>query len=131
MAAGWATGLRHLEQALTNTSAGKRAAAVADLRIARAAHIHFATVANQARFVMARDALRNDKLPAEKRQNLRSQIVRLVDDEVELARKLFTLARQDCRIGFEASNHYYYVPLDMVEKVINCLFIRQQYAAKK
>jgi hypothetical protein len=37
-----------------------------------------------------------------------------------LARELFTLASQDSRIGFEASNHYYYVPLDLVEKVINC-----------
>ena len=27
---------------------------------------------------------------------------------------------RDSRIGFEASNQYYYVPLDLVEKVINC-----------
>ena len=23
-------------------------------------------------------------------------------------------------MGFEASNHYYYVPLDLVEKMLNC-----------
>ena len=28
--------------------------------------------------------------------------------------------RLDSRIGFEASNQYYYVPLDLVEKVLNC-----------
>jgi len=28
--------------------------------------------------------------------------------------------REDSRIGFEASNQYYYVPVDLMEKVLNC-----------
>jgi hypothetical protein len=27
---------------------------------------------------------------------------------------------KDSRLGFEASNQYAYVPLDLVEKVLNC-----------
>ena len=29
------------------------------------------------------------------------------------------------RVGYEAANHYFYVPLDLVEKVINCEHIRE------
>ena len=31
-----------------------------------------------------------------------------------------TLAREDFRIGFEASSRYYDLPLDLVEKVVSC-----------
>ena len=44
----------------------------------------------------------------------------LAEDEIAHARRLFTLTREDARIGYEASNHYYYYPLDLVEKVVNC-----------
>jgi hypothetical protein len=40
--------------------------------------------------------------------------------EQALARRLCALQRQDSRIGFEAANQYFYVPLDLVEKVLNC-----------
>ena len=36
---------------------------------------------------------------------------------------MYQLSKDDSRIGFEASNHYYYLPLDFVEKVINCEYI--------
>jgi hypothetical protein len=40
--------------------------------------------------------------------------------EIELAQRQFLLARRNSTIGFEASNHYYFTPLDLVEKVLNC-----------
>jgi hypothetical protein len=43
--------------------------------------------------------------------------------EIELAKRLFTLTREDSRIGFEATNHYNYYPLDLVEKVVNCQYV--------
>jgi hypothetical protein len=48
---------------------------------------------------------------------------RALEDEIAAARRLFTLTREDSRIGFEASNHYYYLPLDLVEKVVSCRYI--------
>ena len=45
---------------------------------------------------------------------------RVVLDEIEAARRLYALAKRDSRIGYEASNHYFYLPVDLVEKVINC-----------
>ena len=44
---------------------------------------------------------------------------RLAESEIDLSNRLYALARQDSTIGFEASNHYYYRPLDLAEKILN------------
>jgi hypothetical protein len=44
----------------------------------------------------------------------------LVKSEMALARAQYPVAREWSVIGYEASNHYYYTPLDLVEKVLNC-----------
>jgi hypothetical protein len=79
-----------------------------DMGLALAADLHFASTANQALFILARDAGRRDEMAL------------LARAEVQLARALYDLTLQDSRIGFESSNQYYYVPLDLVEKVVNC-----------
>lgn len=122
VAAGWRDGLTELEQATAEAPADRIADARAELRIARAAVLHFQSVANQVRFTMARNALLapdNKLAPAERKAKI-EDIRQIVRDEIEIARRLFTLARSDSRIGFEASNQYYYLPIDLVEKVINC-----------
>ena len=53
----------------------------------------------------------------------------LIEEEIELARTLHEIARQDSRIGFEAANHYSYTPNDLKEKVIQCEWLRAQLAA--
>ena len=50
-------------------------------------------------------------------------MMRIARDEIAVAKATFALARRDSRVGFEASNHYYYVPQDLTEKVINCQYI--------
>jgi hypothetical protein len=84
--------------------------------------LHFRSVANQVAFTRARNALLAGDKPVtpEERAELQAAMRRAATDETAVARRLFTLARRDSRIGFEASNHYYYVPLDLVEKVVSC-----------
>ena len=123
VADGWAEGLVDWEAAQSLVPANLRAAAAADLRVARAAHLHFASVANQARFVMARDALLAAQKSADT-DNLRRELIAILDREIDLARSMFELSSTDSRLGFEASNHYFYVPLDLVEKVINCDYLK-------
>ena len=53
------------------------------------------------------------------------------ENEIELAARLFALTRQDARIGYEASNHYYYYPLDLVEKVVNCRYVLDHWLPEK
>jgi hypothetical protein len=62
------------------------------------------------------------------RARLLGELVQLLDREIALARALYDVARDDSRIGFEASNVYFYVPGDLVEKVINCETLRERYA---
>ena len=44
----------------------------------------------------------------------------VVEEERALAKRMFILASVDSRLGFEASNHYFYVPNDLLEKILNC-----------
>ena len=130
VAATWATGLDHFQQAVKVAPDDKRAITEADLGIARAAYLHFASAGNQVRFILARDALRQANLPSSDKQALRQQTQALLNQESELACQLFTILQRDSRIGFEASNHYFYVPLDLVEKVINCDFLGRDLHAQ-
>jgi hypothetical protein len=90
-----------------------------ELSVAAAAAIHFHSTANQARFVQARQALSDLKTAAEANPHLRT-LEQVLREEITLAQRLHKLQSQDSRLGFEASNQYYYVPTDLVEKVLNC-----------
>ncbi len=138
IAKGWEVGLRHMDQAVASADDRNHGTASEDLEIARAAHTYWASVANQVRFVLARDALarapRNQQGDSRERtandpSALRARLNSLLDAEIVLARQLYDLAHHDSRIGFEAANHYFYVPLDLVEKVVSCEFLKSCYAA--
>lgn len=124
VADGWKTGLEHFEKALKTADAAHRPIVETDLALAKAAHLHFASTANQSRFVIARDAVLANPGDAGSRATLQS----VVDDEIAAAESLYRLTKSDSRIGFEASNGYYYVPLDLVEKVLCCEYMRAEFA---
>ncbi|MHB8865185.1 MAG: hypothetical protein ACYC6N_22635 [Pirellulaceae bacterium] len=125
IADGWRSGLAELTQAVAKTPPDRKDDAQADLRFARAATIHFQSVANQTRFVQARDALAigTSTLSTDIRAQLQSQLQQLLASEIKLAAELFTLVQEDSRIGFEPSCQYFYLPLDLVEKVVNCRWL--------
>jgi hypothetical protein len=125
VATGWKGGLAHMRQAVEKAPPDRAAEARAELRFAEAAQLHFQSVANQTRFNIARNAVLADDGPIgpDRRKALIQEMRQIARDEIAVARRLFTLARQDSRIGFEASNHYYYLPIDLVEKVVNCRYI--------
>ncbi len=122
VASGWKAGLAELQRAVAAAPPDRAADARAEMAFAEAAWLHFRSVVNQAKFTLARNALlAGDKPPAPAdRPGLAERMRTAAMDEVDAARRLYTLARQDSRIGYEASNHYYYVPVDLVEKVVNC-----------
>jgi len=80
----------------------------AEARIAMTVQTHFLSTANQTNFIIARDAGNTETMH------------RIVQEELDLVKTFFPVVQADSRIGFEASNHYYYVPIDLAEKVINC-----------
>ena len=102
-----------------------------ELSVATAASIHFRSTAHQARFVHLRNQLRAAKESAtnessSKIASLRDQIREILRAEIQLARQLHQIQSRDSRIGFEATNHYYYVPQDLLEKILNCEHLLKQ-----
>ncbi|MBA3482176.1 MAG: hypothetical protein H0T51_10215 [Pirellulales bacterium] len=95
------------------------AALLQEWSVAAAAAIQFRSAANQARFVLARDRLAGGLTGTEAETTLQ-ELEGLLNAEIDLARRLFDIQSRDSRIGFEATNHYFFVPLDLAEKVLNC-----------
>ena len=103
---------------LTRIGGPKSKEAMLELAVARTCHIHFESTANQIELYLLRD-----EAPAAgtARQNaIRARLIRIAGRERELARQQFAVARDEPLIGYEASNHYYYTPLDLLEKMLNC-----------
>ncbi len=119
VATAWHAGLPDLERAANLAPPERAADAQAELRFAHAAALHFRSVADQSRYVMTRDALAAAPTAAD-RQRLAAELREILRAEEASAKALYALASADSRIGFEASNHYYYVPQDLIEKVLNC-----------
>ena len=123
---GWKEGIAVFKKAARLADRSKKKITHTDLNIASAAYLHFASVTNQVHFVMKRDSLIKFTLTGIERSKLKEEINNILDNETELAIQLFKLTRQDSRIGFEASNQYYYVPQDLMEKVIDCEYVRKE-----
>jgi hypothetical protein len=126
VASGWQKGLATWKETIGGIEGPReRANAHNDLVVAEAAGLHFDSVANQIRFILARNAVRSGSLPQVEADAAVATMRTKALAEMQNAERLFALTRQDPRIGFEASNHYYYLPLDLVEKVVNCEHILQ------
>jgi hypothetical protein len=127
VATGWADGLKHLEAAGRLVPPDKRAFAADDLSNAKAAQLHFASAANQARYIAARNelAITTDR---DRRSQLQQTVQTLLDQEIQAAGQLYRIASTDSRIGYEASNQYFYVPQDLIEKILNCHQLKAAYA---
>lgn len=109
-----------------NATAKQRRALERECGVAEAAAIHFRSSANQARFVQARAALAKSADSASGAAP-RADLQRVLEGELALARRLYELQRADSRLGFEASNQYYFVPVDLMEKVVNCRALLNEF----
>ena len=109
-----------------STTALQRGNLAQEKRVTEVCAIHFQSVANQSSFVLNRDAL----AAAEDYNSASPLITRLREllrEELNLASRLRQLQLEDSRFGFEASNHYFYIPQDLAEKVLNCQFLLEEW----
>lgn len=118
MAARWRTGLEVLRKAVTLAPKDGRRAAQLELAIAQTCQTHFESTANQVEFYLLRDEMAQASEP--RRAEIRRSMIGVAKRERELSRAQFLVARRESLIGYEASNHYYYTPWDLVEKMLNC-----------
>ncbi|MPZ17842.1 MAG: hypothetical protein GEV06_08030 [Luteitalea sp.] len=113
----WAEGLQLLERAARRTPPSRRRAAELDLAVAHTCHRHFESVANQVEFYRLRARLADQ---TGDRDAVLQRMREIADEEARLATAQFHTARAHSVIAYEASNHYFYRPLDLAEKVLNC-----------
>ncbi|MDZ4820996.1 MAG: hypothetical protein SGJ20_18680, partial [Planctomycetota bacterium] len=116
---GWAKGMESFEKAVALADPDKKEEAQRELSVAKALGLHWASVANQTQFAMDRNAVARSNNPADQ-EHLKQRMRSTIDSEIALAKQMYDVSKADSRVGFEATMHYYYVPLDLVEKVINC-----------
>ena len=108
----WQQGLELLESAADSIAPEDEEAFEELRRVATASFCHLNACYQQIRFTRARD------------NGFQKEIM------LECARKeldntlcLYEVARKDSRMGFEASNHYFYTLNDLREKVLNCRYV--------
>jgi hypothetical protein len=97
-----------------------------EMQIGEAASLHFRSTAMQARFVQLRRELASASSP-DARRSIASALESVLNTEIALARRLLLLQQQDSRIGFEASNQYYYLSADLMEKILNARDLRDRW----
>lgn len=121
----WKTGLERLYE-ISEKVHGRRKEAYNELvQVAEGAYYHFRSTSLQITFVKTRDLYLKEEA-APRRDELRSKMFLIIDEEIELAKSMYALARKDSRIGYEATNHYFYTHQALQEKVINCLWMKDQ-----
>jgi hypothetical protein len=115
MAERWKSGLPELQKALALVPGDKRETTALDLAIAETCYVHFRSTADQIDFCMLRDEPRS--------AGTVSRMRAIAERQRTLAARMYTLARRHSVIAFEASNHYYYRPLDLAEAVISAQYL--------
>lgn len=130
VAAGLAAPIEKLGRLAADVAEPFASRAREDRDMALAAQTTFASVANQVRFTLGRDELRqtNDQAEALK---LIDSLEALVRDERQVARTMHDLASRDSRIGYESSNHYFYLPCDLKEKVLCCQWLLDEWVPEQ
>ncbi|NLI01232.1 MAG: hypothetical protein GX446_17265 [Chthonomonadales bacterium] len=116
VADGFAQGARILRGAAQEADQTHRGAVEAEARVAEASALHFRSVAAQSEFILLRSG-------ANATESVHRRLRELLLEEKSIAKELYNLQIQDSRIGFEATNQYYYVPCDLAEKVLNCRWL--------
>jgi hypothetical protein len=129
----WREGVTILEEIHVSVDASSEAAFEDLYDVAQTVYLHFRSTYLQIAFVRLRDEIAGQEgsSDASAVQLLLRSIIEVVDEEIEVAKALLLIVRRDSRIGYEASNHYYYTRQDLREKVLNCEQVRAIYLAKQ
>ena len=53
---------------------------------------------------------------------------KLIEEEKEIAKKVYKIMCRHPEVGFEAANHYYYSKGMVMEKIINCNWLIEYYS---
>jgi len=120
----FAQGLPLLREAIALAPPERKRDVESEYRFADAARLHFAACANMIEYNMFRNRLLEEK-DANEKQRLISLIEKTIIAELQTARDMYRLAKSDSRIGYESSNHYFYLPIDIAEAIVSARYVKQ------
>ncbi len=124
VADGFANGARAIAALASRSTGEHRRELQREAGVAEACSLHFGSAGRQARFVTARRVL---ETTGAARTAAVATLDSLLHAEIKAAKRLLELQSDDPRIGFEASNQYYYVAADLAEKIVNCIDLRERW----
>lgn len=119
---GFLQGCKILHEAVKYVPDSLKKQIVSEERRARAVQIHFKSCANQARFTDARNSYLSSSTGEQKKDFL-LRMQELAFDEMKNIKNLYPLVKEDPTIGYESSNQYFYLPIDLIEKYVNTSFV--------
>ncbi len=99
------------------------------IRYARCASISLKSFANQAKFIILRNRI-SASTTKEAFDADKEEILSILNEEKLLAREMYKLCLEDEFIGYEASNHYFYIPADLLEKIASVEYAREYFSSK-
>ncbi|MBR4832915.1 MAG: hypothetical protein IKU86_01105 [Thermoguttaceae bacterium] len=136
---GFREGAALLAEAAKKAPEERRVEAERQARCADVAGVVYLSCANQTRFALLRD----ERLALRKAENagnsenaarltaVEAEMAAIVRDEIELAKALRRAAAADSCVGFESTNQYWFLPNDLVEKIISCRHILDELEKTK
>ena len=99
--------------------------------VGEAAAILFRCAANQTRFVLGPRSL-GRSAPGDDATPTLQELEACCEKKSSLRGGSMPVQREDSRIGFEATNHYFFTPLDLAEKILNvCDFLDRWLPAER
>ncbi len=110
MADNWKKGLPILENELKKLKGRYKKNLEELYRFALVTYCHFKATSNAIDFIILRRDLKANK----------DKLISILENEILLAKRVGICQCEDARIAFEATNHYYYTPSLIQEKILNC-----------
>ncbi|MDR0336517.1 MAG: hypothetical protein LBI18_05445 [Planctomycetaceae bacterium] len=126
VAESFAKGLTPLRQAIEQSPTEQKFLTNSEFRFAKTAQLHFASSANMIEF----NTLRNIWLDTEnetEKEKFRIELQKILTNELLIAKEMYRLVKSDSRIGYESSNHYFYIPIDIAEKIISIKYFLERF----
>ena len=118
------SGFEYFSKVLPLVPSYKQTTARKDMGVAETCYLHSQSAAHQIRFFRLRDELGSAQW--QRRKGVAKEMVQIAEEEIRLARRQYVITRQDSRIAYEATCDYFYRPLDLLEKIINCQDVIQR-----
>ena len=122
----WGEGLRMLESRVSADMLEKSPCLKEFMQVARATYCLFQSGYQQITYNRLRNLYDETKDSA-----YIKPILGLLDQELDIALKMYAVMIHNSTIGYEAANHYFFNRMSIAEKVINCLYLKDEFSLYK